>query len=152
MDYVEQFQRIESAMVLAKIQLSDLQKAILEKSPKNLDEAYKVVLTLRQAKTLAADPTGQGIREYESHPSRGEIFGYETWKREEKTLRALTGMAWDEECCLNYGSSKHKRRNCPDNLNEPGVQKVKKKPQKRQRGRADRYRVRSIHQHRVLGG
>eukprot|EP00961_Rhodomonas_salina_P134379 1807634-Rhodomonas_salina.1 len=63
-------------MVLAKIQLSDRRKVlqfvkgikevddrrcILEKKPKNLDKAYKVVLTLRQAKTLAADPTGRGI-------------------------------------------------------------------------------------------
>eukprot|EP00961_Rhodomonas_salina_P117843 1586076-Rhodomonas_salina.2 len=94
MDYIEQFQRIESAMVLAKIQLSDQHKVLqfvkgikevddrhffLEEKNKNLAcKAYKVVLTLRQAKTLATDPTGQGIREYECHPSRWNNSGYET--------------------------------------------------------------------------
>eukprot|EP00961_Rhodomonas_salina_P019517 262907-Rhodomonas_salina.1 len=28
-------------------------------------------------------------------------------------------MAWDEGRFLSCGSSKHKRRNCPDNLDEP---------------------------------
>eukprot|EP00961_Rhodomonas_salina_P288419 3897691-Rhodomonas_salina.1 len=31
-------------------------------------------------------------------------------------------MAWDEGLCLSCGSSKHKRRNCPDNLNKPEEQ------------------------------
>eukprot|EP00966_Prymnesium_polylepis_P132172 3056255-Prymnesium_polylepis.1 len=108
MDYVEQFQRIDSAMVLAKVQLSDRRKVlqfvkgikevddrlfILEKKPKNLDEAYKAVLTLRQAKTLAADPTGRGIREYESHPSRWNHSGHEPRKRDERKLKNLAGRA-----------------------------------------------------------
>eukprot|EP00960_Hanusia_phi_P004513 131457-Hanusia_phi.AAC.1 len=102
-------------MVLAKVQLSDRRKVlqfikgikavddrrfILEKNPKNLDETYRVVLTLRQAKTLAVDPTGRGIREYESHPSRWDNSRDETRKRDERRLKVLTGRdrqrAWDE--------------------------------------------------------
>ena len=141
MDYVEQFQRIDSAMVLAKVQLSDRRKVlqfikgikavddrrfILEKNPKNLDETYRVVLTLRQAKTLAVDPTGRGIREYESHPSRWDNSRDETRKRDERRLKVLTGRdrqrAWDEGRCLRCGSSRHKIRDCPDNLDEPEEQ------------------------------
>eukprot|EP00961_Rhodomonas_salina_P264117 3569480-Rhodomonas_salina.1 len=42
---------------------------ILEKAPKTLNDCYAAVLTLRQAKTLAADPTGGGVREFENHSS-----------------------------------------------------------------------------------
>eukprot|EP00961_Rhodomonas_salina_P246497 3330651-Rhodomonas_salina.2 len=84
MEYVEQFQQVEAAMVLAKVGISDLWKTlqfikgikevsdrcfILEKSPKTLIDCYAAVLTLRQAKTLAADPSGGGVREFESRPS-----------------------------------------------------------------------------------
>eukprot|EP00961_Rhodomonas_salina_P084610 1136515-Rhodomonas_salina.2 len=73
MEYVEQFQLVEAAMVLANVSISYLQKTlqfikgikdmndrhfILEKSPNTLNDCYKAVLTLRQAKTLAADPSG----------------------------------------------------------------------------------------------
>eukprot|EP00961_Rhodomonas_salina_P246403 3329595-Rhodomonas_salina.1 len=84
MDYVEQFQLVEAAMVLAKVSISDLRKTlqfvkgikdmsdrlfILEKAPKTLNDCYAAVLTLRQAKTLAADPSGGRVREFESSSS-----------------------------------------------------------------------------------
>eukprot|EP00961_Rhodomonas_salina_P149611 2014138-Rhodomonas_salina.1 len=71
-------------MVLAKVSISDRQKTlqfvkgikemsnrhfILEKAPKTLNDCYAAVLTLRQAKTLAADPSGGGVSEFESHSS-----------------------------------------------------------------------------------
>eukprot|EP00961_Rhodomonas_salina_P033891 456183-Rhodomonas_salina.1 len=63
-------------MVLAKVSISDWWKTlqfikgikemsyrhfILEKAPKTLNNCYSAVLTLRQAKTLAADPSGGGV-------------------------------------------------------------------------------------------
>eukprot|EP00961_Rhodomonas_salina_P147372 1983276-Rhodomonas_salina.1 len=82
MDYVEQFQLVEAAMVLAQVSISDRWKTlqfvkgikemsdrrfILEKAPKTLNDCYAAVLTLRQAgKTLAADPSGGRVREFES--------------------------------------------------------------------------------------
>eukprot|EP00961_Rhodomonas_salina_P168909 2276094-Rhodomonas_salina.1 len=42
---------------------------ILEKAPKTQIDCYAAVLTLRQAKTLAADPSGGGVPEFESHSS-----------------------------------------------------------------------------------
>eukprot|EP00961_Rhodomonas_salina_P180652 2438249-Rhodomonas_salina.2 len=143
---MEQFQRIDSSMILAKIQLSDWQKVlqffkgiqevddrqfILEKRHQTLDEAYKVVLNLRQAKTLAAaDPTGRGIHEYKSHPSLWDNSEHKTRKKEEKKFKVLTGcarqMTWDKGHCLNCGSSKHKRQNCPDSLDYSGEQEYQK--------------------------
>ena len=77
-----------------------------------------------RAKTLAADPTGRGIREYESHPSRWNHSGHEN-KRDERKLKNLAGrvkwvqMLKDKERCLSCGSSRHTTRNCPDTLDEP---------------------------------
>eukprot|EP00961_Rhodomonas_salina_P021301 286460-Rhodomonas_salina.1 len=114
MNYVEQFQLVEAAMVLAHVSISDRRKTlqfikgirdmndrrfILEKAPKTLVDCYSAVLTLRQAKTLAADPSGGGVREFESRPSsRKDRHKSKDCRRKE--LRMLTGeakeKAWKE--------------------------------------------------------
>eukprot|EP00961_Rhodomonas_salina_P121855 1640591-Rhodomonas_salina.1 len=118
MDYVEQFQLVEAAMVLAKVGISDWLKTlqfvkgikdmsdrlfILEKAPKILNNCYAAVLTLRQAKTLASDPSGGGVREFESRPSLKKSRHREKGC-EHRELRMLTGeakdKAWKEDAAL----------------------------------------------------
>eukprot|EP00961_Rhodomonas_salina_P279758 3779097-Rhodomonas_salina.1 len=121
-------------MVLAKVGISDRWKTlqfikgikdvgyrcfILEKSPKTLIDCYAAVPTLRQAKTLAADPLGGGVREFESRPSSKKSCHKERGG-ECRELRMLTGeakdkaLAWKEGHCLGCGSPNHMIRNCPN--------------------------------------
>eukprot|EP00960_Hanusia_phi_P010255 299616-Hanusia_phi.AAC.1 len=130
MEYVEQFQQVEAAMVLAKVSISDRRKTlqfikgikdvgdrrfILEKSPKTLIDCYAAVLTLRQAKTLAADPSGGGVREFESRSS-SKKSRHKDKGGERRELRMLTGeakdKAWKEGRCLGCGSPNHRIRDC----------------------------------------
>eukprot|EP00961_Rhodomonas_salina_P096650 1300062-Rhodomonas_salina.1 len=121
-------------MVLAKVGISDWRKTlqfikpegikdvgyrcfILKKSPKTLIDCYAAVLTLRQAKTLAADPSGGEVREFESRPSLKKSLHKERGG-ERRELRMLTGeakdKAWKEGHCLGCGSPNHMIRNCPN--------------------------------------
>eukprot|EP00961_Rhodomonas_salina_P045537 611414-Rhodomonas_salina.1 len=150
MDYVEQFQLVEAAMVLAKVSISDRQKTlqfvkgikdmsnrhfILEKAPKTLSYCYAAVLTLRQAKTLAADPSGGGVREFESSSSSKKSRHQEKGG-ERRELRMLAGeakdKAWKEGRCIGCGSPHHMIRNCSNSGEKKKfknfVRKLAKKP------------------------
>lgn len=110
--YVETFQVADSALRLAEVSISDEKKVlqfvrglekeddrrfILERRPASLKETYQAVVTLRQARTLAAE--GKTSRERPRKYNRLE--------------GAERQRAWKEGLCLECGSKEHRVADCP---------------------------------------
>ena len=130
LEYVARFQIVDSAVQFAELVISNEDKVLqfmkglqkhedrrflLERFPKDLDEVYNCVNTLRQAKTLTSvlvmNPRNRS-------PDMGRR------KREFKKLEAGTSSlnklegkakqkAWDEGACLECGEKGHMIRDCP---------------------------------------
>lgn len=122
--YVEAFQKISAALTYAKVVMGEDRKVLqfirglnshgdrrflLEKSPKTLQEAYKAITILRQAKTLASS--------YRPMGRRGQGNPRDDPDYEERKLRMLKGKAkekaWAEGLCLGCGEAGHLVAACP---------------------------------------
>eukprot|EP00961_Rhodomonas_salina_P168905 2276023-Rhodomonas_salina.1 len=113
LEYVKRFQVLDSALLFAKMIISDMRKVlqlakglsrvedqlfILECRPPDLHGAYEAVTTLRQAKTLASNVT-TGPRTWRSRSSKQSrvLKAMDKVKRLQKRLNALQSQGGGEE-------------------------------------------------------
>ena len=112
LEYVELFQVLDSALLFAKMIISDMRKVlqfvkglskvedrlfILERRPQDLNGAYEAVTTLRQAKTLASNVTADPRSWRSRSPKRSrELKAMDKVKRLQKRLNALQSRGGEE--------------------------------------------------------
>lgn len=116
-DYVESFQRLDAAMIFAQLEVREARKIrqfikglnqmedrryLLQQKCTTMQEIYKEVTVLRQAKLMAKSRTG-----------------HEGGDRQSRKLKKLTGQAkqqaWEKGLCLGCGSKEHYIAKCPHN-------------------------------------
>lgn len=134
--YVEDFRRMEAALITAQIKISEEDKvlqflkgmnskteklALIQKDPKSLKEAFEGVTDLESAKMLTWGLSGSERKTQEDPwgSEKGKTSSKSQLDREShKCQQEQTQQAWKNGLCLGCGAADHKLKNCPKTLQE----------------------------------